>query len=181
MTILSERAFAPDFTVQIVMGDITEERTDAIVNAANERLRHGGGVAGAISRKGGPSIQAESDAIGFVPTGNAVVTGAGLLSASCIIHAVGPVWHGGAHGEDELLASAVRESLLRASERGLRSVAIPAVSSGIFGFPKDRCASVMLKTLRMFIDEPSRTVQLVRCVNVDALTSELFRQALETI
>lgn len=181
MPLLEERQLAPGCTVQVVMGDITDERTDAIVNAANERLRHGGGVAGAISRRGGPSIQEESDAFGFVPTGTAVVTGAGALHARYVIHAVGPVWHGGGRGEEALLASAVKASLTQAAALGLHSISIPAISSGIFGYPKTACAGIILETIRMFGLESGHAIELVRCVNIDRETSEIFAEALRRI
>lgn len=118
-------------------GDITEESVDAIVNAANDGLVHGGGVAGAIVRKGGYVIQDESDRIGRVPTGSAAITGAGSLAAKHVIHAVGPVWNGRTPEEnDRLLASATTSALEIARERDLLSIAFPAVSSGIFGSRK---------------------------------------------
>ena len=120
--------------LRLVQGDITERDTDAIVNAANSYLQHGGGVAGAIVRKGGQIIQDESDRIGFVPVGNAAVTTAGKLPSKYVIHAVGPRM--GEGDEDNKLKSAVLKSLQLASEKNFQSLSLPAVSSGIFGFPR---------------------------------------------
>jgi O-acetyl-ADP-ribose deacetylase (regulator of RNase III) len=157
--------------IGIVCGDLTEERVDAIVNAANSRLAHGGGVAGAIASKGGPSIQQESRRWvrehGEVPAGQAAITGAGRLPARKVIHAVGPVW--GSGDEDTKLAAAVRSALTLAREHGLRRVSLPAISSGIFGFPKDRCARVILETVTSFpgLDE-------IRLCNFDDPTAGVF-------
>ena len=130
-------------------GDITDEAIDAIVNAANSGLVHGGGVAGAILRKGGQIIQDESDRVGRVRIGAAALTGAGKLPAKAVIHAVGPVWRGNTPEEnDRLLASATTSALEIAREHGFQSIAFPAISSGIFGFPKHRCAEVMIQAVR---------------------------------
>lgn len=128
--------------LRLVQGDITERDTDAIVNAANSYLQHGGGVAGAIVRKGGHAIQDESDKIGFTPVGTAVITGAGNLPSRFVIHAVGPRM--GEGDEDNKLKSAVSSALILASQRHLKSISLPAISSGIFGFPKDRCARILV-------------------------------------
>jgi len=167
-----------DTTVRLCRGDITLADTDAIVNAANSHLQHGGGVAAAIVRRGGPTIQAESDRIGYCPEGEAVVTGAGSLAARYVIHAVGP--RGGDPDGDRKLASAVRSALERACELGLSSISLPAISSGIFGFPKDRCACIMLATIDHYLlersDLPLRSVQV--CL-FDEPTLKAFRGALE--
>ena len=135
-------------------GDITGEAVDAIVNAANEGLAHGGGVAGAIVRKGGYGIQDESDRIGRVAVGSAAITGAGTLPARFVIHAVGPHWNGFTPEEnDRLLRSATIAALEIARERGLRSIAFPAIASGIFGFPKNRCARVMLEAVSDWVSD----------------------------
>lgn len=137
--------------IRAVLGDITNEEVDAIVNAANSRLAGGGGVDGAIHRAGGPAIMAECDRIraeqGGCPTGGAVITTAGRLKAKHVIHAVGPVWSGGQMNEDALLASAYRESMRLARANGLKSVAFPAISTGVYGFPKDRAARIALTTV----------------------------------
>src|SRR6266508_5652905 len=122
-------------SIELIQGDITSLRVDAIVNAANEHLQLGAGVAGAVRRKGGPSVQQECDRIGGCAVGGTVVTGGGNLSVRWVIHAVGPVWHGGQEGEEKLLASAVRSSLERAEEIGAKSIALPAISTGVYGFP----------------------------------------------
>jgi O-acetyl-ADP-ribose deacetylase (regulator of RNase III) len=131
--------------LELVKGDITEQDVDAIVNAANSSLMLGGGVAGAIRRKGGPSIQEECNRIGACPVGNAVITTAGDLRARHVIHAVGPRM--GEGHEDEKLRGATLRSLELADRRGLVSIAFPAISTGIFGFPIDRCADIMLTSV----------------------------------
>ncbi len=134
--------------IELLEGDITTLAVDAIVNAANSHLQHGGGVAGAISRKGGPAIQQESDRIGFVPVGDAAVTSAGSLPARWVIHAVGPRM--GEGDEDAKLRSATVASLERAEELGAETVAFPAISTGIFGYPIDRCARIMIDAVIRF-------------------------------
>jgi putative ATPase len=169
--VLLEFAAPGGTRIGIVKGDLTEERVDAIINAANGRLEHGGGVAGAISRKGGPTVQEESRRWvrehGEVPTGGAAITGAGRLPARHVIHAVGPVW--GTGDEDAKLAAAVRSALTLARDRGLSTVSLPAISSGIFGFPKERCARVILETVAAFagLDE-------IRLCNFDDPTVAVF-------
>jgi putative ATPase len=163
--------------VRVVQGDITEEDVDAVVNAANERLAHGGGVAGAIVRKGGHQIQEESrrwvEEHGPVPTGGAAITGAGSLKARHVIHAVGPVW--GVGNEEALLARAVTSALALADENGLRSISIPAISTGIFGFPKALGAQVILRTVLGYLHaHPNSSVREVRLCNIDRATTELF-------
>jgi O-acetyl-ADP-ribose deacetylase (regulator of RNase III) len=133
--------------LRLVKDDITERKVDAIVNAANSYLKHGG-VAAIISRKGGPQIQIESDKIGFVPTGSAVITTAGKLPCKVVIHAVGPRM--GEGDEDTKLKKAIENSLKLADKNNLKSISIPAVSSGIFGFPKDRCANILVNVAKQF-------------------------------
>src|SRR5687767_5133688 len=135
--------------LEVLEGDITEQPVEAIVNPANERLSLGAGVAGAIRRKGGQSIQEECDRIGGTPVGTAVVTGAGKLPMKHVIHAVGPHW--GEGDEDRKLSAAVRSALALADRHGLRSIAIPAVSTGIFGFPMDRAARVILTEVHRYL------------------------------
>ena len=141
MEIVKERQLGTT-RVRIIRGDLTEAPVDAIVNAANSHLRHGGGVAGAIVAKGGSIIQEESDRIGFVPVGGSAITTAGRLPAKYVIHTVGPRW--GEGDEEGKLRSAVRSALRLAAERGFTSIAMPAISGGIFGYPKDRCAHVII-------------------------------------
>jgi len=173
-------------TIEVRQGDLTEEDTDAIVNAANSHLMHGGGVAGASVRRGGHVIQAESDRWvaehGPVPTGQVAVTSAGNLPARVVIHAVGPVWQGGRAGEDDLLRSAVWNSLARAEELELNSLALPAISSGIFGFPKDRCAAILVKAALDFCGEhPEGHLRQIRFTNIDRQTVDIFAAELRRV
>jgi putative ATPase len=175
--VLYERKSPAGSIIRIVQGDLTAETVDAIVNAANEQLMHGGGVAGAISRRGGPSIQRESTAWvrehGPVRTGSAAITGAGSLPCRHVIHAVGPVW--GTGDEEAKLAGAVRSALDLADECGLRSVSMPGISSGIFGFPKPLCAKVMLGAIQEWLEEhPESSVCEVNACNIDRETAQLF-------
>jgi O-acetyl-ADP-ribose deacetylase len=144
--------------VSIVEGDITEQDVDAIVNAANSTLMGGGGVDGAIHRRGGSSILEECRAIrrsewpAGLPSGKAVVTGAGLLKARHVIHTVGPVWNGGCDREPEILASCYRSSLEIAKERQLKSIAFPAISTGVYGYPMEEAGKVALRAVRDFVE-----------------------------
>jgi O-acetyl-ADP-ribose deacetylase (regulator of RNase III) len=164
--------------LQLVRGDITAETTDAIVNAANAQLQHGAGVAGAILRRGGPVIARESDAWvrahGPVSHATPAWTSGGNLACRFVIHAVGPVWGDG--DEDAKLATAVSGSLRLADELGLASIAFPAISTGIFGFPKVRAASVMSVSVKEYFKRPS-TLKLVRFVLYDNETIIAFEKA----
>lgn len=133
--------------VEVLQGDITKVRADGIVNAANEGLRGGGGVDGAIHRAGGPAIMAECRKIGRCPTGSAVVTTGGDLPAEYVIHTVGPVWGGGDGRERDLLRSAYQSSLKLANERGLASIAFPSISTGVYGFPIEEACSVAVEAV----------------------------------
>lgn len=164
-------------SVELVKGDITELDTDAIVNAANSRLQHGAGVAGAIVRKGGHSIQRESDKLGFCPVGNAVITTAGKLRAKYVIHAVGPV--NGEGNEDAKLKSATLSALKLAGRHNLKSIAFPAISTGAFGFPKERCAEIMLGAVAEHARE-STLERIVFCLYDDE-TARIFSDALKKI
>lgn len=149
--------------IRLIQGDLTELAVDAIVNAANASLVLGGGVAGAIRTKGGPSIQEECNRIGGTTVGQAVVTGAGNLKARYVIHAVGPRY--GEGNEDEKLRGATVNSMKRATENGMRSIAFPAISTGIFGFPKDRCADIMLDTTRSYLEtEETSLNEVIFCL-----------------
>jgi O-acetyl-ADP-ribose deacetylase (regulator of RNase III) len=158
--------------------DITLARVDAIVNAANESLQLGAGVAGAIRRRGGQAIQEECKRIGHCAVGEAVVTGAGNLPARWVIHAVGPTWHGGGEGEDMALASAVLAALGRAEEVGAKSVALPAISTGVFDFPVDRAAEIAVAAAHSFARTAQVVERIVFCL-YDERTYEVFRKALE--
>lgn len=148
--------------LELIEGDITEMETGAIVNAANSHLKHGGGVAGAIVRKGGRVIQEESDRIGYCPVGQAVITGAGSLKAGYVIHAVGPRM--GEGNEDEKLRSATLHSLQLADDNHLQSIALPAISTGIFGYPVERCASVMLAVTIDYLKGDTGLEKVVFCL-----------------
>lgn len=152
--------------LRLVLGDITAQEVDAIVNAANSRLVGGGGVDGAIRGAGGPAIEEECARIraqqGGCPTGSAVITGAGRLPARFVIHAVGPVWQGGGHGEAELLAGAYRASLALAARHGARTIAFPSISTGAYGYPIAQAARVALRTvLRELASGPFDEVRFV--------------------
>jgi O-acetyl-ADP-ribose deacetylase len=134
-------------------GDITQQETEAIVNAANSRLAGGGGVDGAIHRAGGPAIMEESRRIGSCPTGQAVITTGGNLKAKFVIHTVGPIYQGGNRGEPRLLASAYRESLKLAQTKGIRSLAFPSLSTGAYGYPLEEAARIAVKTVADYIRE----------------------------
>ncbi|MDQ6855166.1 MAG: O-acetyl-ADP-ribose deacetylase [Actinomycetota bacterium] len=155
-------------------GDITKEDVDAVVNAANPGLARGGGVCGAIFAAAGPELEAACSELGGCATGDAKATLGFRLPARWIIHAVGPVWHGGDRGEADLLASAYRRSLAVAEEIGARSVAFPAISTGIYGYPLDAATEIAVRTCR----DADTAVDLIRFVCFDDLTLEAYRDAL---
>ena len=162
--------------VRISQGDITECALDAIVNAANNDLILGAGVAGAIRSKGGPAIQEECDRIGRIALGEAAVTTGGKLKANFVIHAAS--MHLGGRTTEENLRASTRNSLLRASECKVESIAFPAIGTGIAGFPFDRCAQVMLEEVRDHLSSPT-SVKLVEFVLFDRTAFETFRRALD--
>lgn len=167
-------------TLRLVQGDITERDVDAIVNAANSQLQHGGGVAGAIVKKGGYVIQIESDKIGYTPVGTAVITGAGKLPAKFVIHTVGPRM--GEGDEDNKLKNAVMNTLKLASEKGLKSISMPAISSGIFGFPKDRCAKILVNESAGYLrDNPKTSLEIVEFCVFDDNTKDHFKREFEKL
>ena len=149
--------------IEIIQGDITRVTADAIVNAANEGLRGGGGVDGAIHRAGGPAIMNECRKIGRCPTGSAVITTAGNLPARHVIHTVGPVWHGGQQAEAALLRSSYISSLTLADENGLKSVAFPSISTGIYGYPIDRAS---LTAMGAVLDYLGQTTSIEKVIFV---------------
>ncbi|MEM7052583.1 MAG: macro domain-containing protein [Acidobacteriota bacterium] len=161
--------------LEILEGDLTEVEVDAIVNAANEDLQLGSGVAGAIREKGGPSIQQECNRIGHTPVGTAVMTGAGNLSAKQVIHAVGPRM--GEGDEDRKLASAVRAALALADRNGLKTIALPAISTGVFGFPVNRAARILLTEVHRYLQGGTKLDKVV-LVLFDDETFQIFRREL---
>jgi O-acetyl-ADP-ribose deacetylase (regulator of RNase III) len=177
--VLRSYTFPTGQEIQIVQGDITREDADAIVNAANEWLKHGGGVAGVISQRGGPEIQRDSDLWvhnhGPVTHADPAYTSGGKLPCKFVIHAVGPVW--GSGDEDNKLAAAVNGSLRVTDELDLKSIALPAISTGIFGFPKDRAAGIILNAIENYFNEnPVSGLELVRWTLFDQPTVEVFSQ-----
>jgi O-acetyl-ADP-ribose deacetylase (regulator of RNase III) len=149
--------------LELIEGDITELEVDAIVNAANDQLQLGTGVAGAIRSKGGPTIQEECDRIGGTPVGTAVMTAAGNLKARWVIHAVGPRM--GEGDEDKKLAAAVRAALALADRRGIRTIALPAISTGNFGFPVNRAARITLTEVHRFLQGGTKLERVVLCLH----------------
>jgi O-acetyl-ADP-ribose deacetylase (regulator of RNase III) len=168
--------------LELVEGDITQQEVDAIVNAANSRLAGGGGVDGAIHRRGGPSIMQETDRLypDGCPTGWAVITAAGDLPARHVVHAVGPRWRGGDRGERDLLASAYRHCLQLAVEHGCRSIAFPSLSTGAYGYPLSAAAPVALETTMEFLRGQDQ-LQLVRFVLFGQPAYRAFADALKAL
>ena len=182
-SVLVEKKFAAGVSLQIVQGDVTVEEVDAIVNAANEQLAHGGGVAWAISKKGGPKIQEESDAWirkhGPVSHAHPAWTSGGTLPAKYVIHAVGPVWGDG--DEDKKLSDAVIGSLQMADELKCESISMPAISTGIFGFPKDRAAEIIFNAITTYFEQNTNSgLKQVRIVLFDQPTIQVFQQIWKT-
>jgi len=180
-TVLVEKRFPSNQTFQLIQGDITSEEVDAIVNAANEHLQHGGGVAWAISKKGGPVIQQESDQWirehGPVTHSHPAWTSGGRLPAKYVIHAVGPVWGDG--DEDKKLSDAITGSLRVADELNCSSLAMPAISTGIYGFPKHRAAKIIFSTIEEYGENNSTDLKTIKLVLFDQPTVEIFLKALQ--
>lgn len=180
MKILKEKRIK-DKLIQVVRGDITKEEVDVIVNAANRYLSHGGGVAGAIVRKGGSVIQEESNKIveknGPLNTGDAVITSAGKLPSRYVIHTVGPVW--GEGNEEEKLRRAILSVLKLATEKKLESLSIPAVSCGIFGFPKRKGTKIIYETVKNFLENEETSLKLIRLIGIGEEIPTLFSQAMD--
>ena len=175
-TVLLEKKLLSNQIIQIVRGDITTEEVDAIINAANEHLQHGGGVAWAISKKGGPSIQKESEEWirqhGRVAHAHPAWTSGGQLPAKYVIHAVGPAWGDG--DEDNKLADAIIGSLRLADELNCASIAMPAISTGIFGFPKERAANIIFTAIEDYFDSQRSGLLFVKLVLFDEETLDVF-------
>jgi len=171
--------------LSLIQGDITQQDTDAIVNAANPSLMGGGGVDGAIHRAGGQAILEECKQIvakqGQLSTGKAVITTGGNLKAKYVRHTVGPIWHGGNKGEAELLSSAYRESLNLAAERNLTSISFPSISTGAYGYPVDKAARIALRTVISFLKEKHTSVKEVSFVLFDSSTYESYCSALKEL
>ena len=156
--------------IVIIAGDITQQRVDAIVNAANTSLLGGGGVDGAIHRAAGPELLAECRTLGGCATGRAKITRGYRLPAKWVIHTVGPVWRGGNHGEDELLASCYQRCFALVEQHGLKTVAFPAISTGAYGFPMERAARIALRETRNFLEQNQRAIKVILvCFGADAL------------
>lgn len=164
--------------LELTVGDITDLDTDAIVNAANNALQLGSGVAGAVRQKGGLKIQEECNKIGWTETGGAAITTGGNLKAKHVIHAVGPR-HGEEH-EDEKLKDATLNSLTLADGNNMRTIAFSAISTGIFGFPRDRCATIMLSTTVAYLEGPTKLEKVVYCL-YDHETFQIFKAALQSL
>jgi len=168
------------YVLQAVLGDMTAEQVDAIVNAANTNLAHGGGLAGAIVARGGEVIQEESNQLAPVATGCAAVTSAGALPCRWVIHAVGPMW--GQGNEEASLRSAVRASLDRAAELDAISIALPAISTGIFGYPKQEGVTTIVEEARSWLDgHPDASLTWLRFTAFDELTAELFADEIRVL
>jgi O-acetyl-ADP-ribose deacetylase len=167
-------------SLELVEGDITQQDTDAIVNAANTALRPGGGVDGAIHRAGGPAIEAQARQLGGCPTGEARITTGGKLAARYVIHTVGPVYKDGLHREPELLASCYQESLKLAAAEGLKTVAFPSISTGVYGYPLEAAAKVALTTVKDFLAQHPE-IELVRLVLFGRHAYEAYAGALREL
>jgi O-acetyl-ADP-ribose deacetylase (regulator of RNase III) len=169
--------------LSLIAGDITEQDTDAIVNAANSELAGGGGVDGAIHARGGPRIDQECRLIGGCTVGDAVITSGGNLKARYVIHTVGPIWQGGDDDEAELLASAYRRSLEVAVKHGLKTISFPAISTGIYGYPLRLAAPVAIGAIIQFLRHAQHTLEEVRFViyHSDDVAYTVFKFALEAI
>jgi O-acetyl-ADP-ribose deacetylase len=163
--------------LRLLKGDLTESTADAIVNAANSRLQHGGGVAGAIARKGGSVIQEESDLIGFVPVGQSALTTGGSLKARFVIHTVGPRW--GEGDEEQKLRSAIRSTLELAHANSFSHIAMPAISAGIFGFPKERCAQIIVEMIVAFLVSQDTVFNTIDICVMDSEIVSFFSSQLD--
>ncbi len=166
-----------DQRIELVRGDITQMQVDAIVNAANNSLLGGGGVDGAIHRAAGPELLEYNKKLGGCATGDAVITPGFRLPAKYIIHTVGPVWRGGKHNEEQLLESAYRRSLEVAVENGVKTIAFPNISTGVYGFPKDKAADIAIKTVRTFLENHPE-IEKVYFVAYDRKNYDIYKEKL---
>ena len=166
--------------IEVIRGDITRQDADAIVNAANCSLLGGGGVDGAIHRAAGPELLRECRTLNGCETGKAKITKGYRLPARYVIHTPGPVWHGGGHGEEELLASCYRSCLALASEYGCRTVDFPSISTGVYRFPLDKAARIAIGTSAAYLDGHPE-IERVRMVCFDERTESFYREALEKL
>jgi O-acetyl-ADP-ribose deacetylase len=169
----------PVSRISVIEADITTLPVDAIVNAANSSLLGGGGVDGAIHRAAGPRLLAECRTLGGCPTGEARITAGYDLPAKHVIHTVGPVWHGGAHGEDDDLANCYRNSLALALQYGVRTIAFPAISTGVYGFPLDRATKIAVREVKQFIAERPAIERVTFCC-FSHETAELYQRELRS-
>jgi O-acetyl-ADP-ribose deacetylase (regulator of RNase III) len=172
---MSEESFAP---IDLLQGDITRVAVDAIVNAANPSLLGGGGVDGAIHRAAGPALLQECRTVGGCPTGQARITGGYKLPARYVIHTVGPVWRGGSHHEDALLAACYRNSLALAARNAARTIAFPAISTGAYGFPIERAAPIAVAETKRFLSAHPGAIERVVFVCFSAEDREVYVRAL---
>jgi O-acetyl-ADP-ribose deacetylase len=177
--LIDEIRISNDKIIRLIKGDITDQHVDVVVNPANSYLKHGGGVAGAIVRKGGKIIQTESDRIGFVPVGSSVITTSGELPCQAIIHTVGPKM--GEGDEDFKLSKSIHSSLSLASDHNYKSISIPAISSGIFGFPIDRCANILLEESIKFLTNNNTTLQTIEFCIIDDETLFHFKNKFKNL
>jgi O-acetyl-ADP-ribose deacetylase (regulator of RNase III) len=166
--------------IAVIEGDITQQRVEAMVNAANTTLLGGGGVDGAIHRAAGPELLAECRTLGGCATGQAKITKGYKLPARRVIHTVGPVWHDGHHGEDELLASCYRSCFALIVQHGIKTVAFPSISTGAYGFPMDRAARIAVREAKNFLDR-NRSVEQVTLVCFGASALEIYKRVLTEI
>jgi O-acetyl-ADP-ribose deacetylase (regulator of RNase III) len=175
-----ENQVSPFQRLELLQGDITQLKVDAIVNAANSSLRGGGGVDGAIHRAAGPELLKACLKLGGCPTGQAKATPGFNLPAKYVFHAVGPIWRGGDHGEDELLASCYRACMQLAKEYGVSTIAFPAISCGAYGFPLERAASIAVSTIAKALQENPK-IEKVYLVVFDRTAFKAYRQAIEQL
>jgi O-acetyl-ADP-ribose deacetylase (regulator of RNase III) len=166
--------------IAVIAGDIAQQRVEAIVNAANTSLLGGGGVDGAIHRAAGPELLAECRTLGGGATGQAKITRGYKLPAKWVIHTVGPVWHDGQHGEDELLASCYRSCFALVEQHDIKTVAFPSISTGAYGFPMDRAARIAVRETKQFL-ERNQSVEQVTLVCFGASALEIYKAALREI